>query len=685
MKPIRIIPVFLLLLCLIQAKAQPKPGDIFRDYVWVTPENTQKFLRVIGDGDYRSPVHKTNELSKELIKNGWITIDEKVDLDKAIKAEIQIEMLLSHDATTGLAVKLNNNKTWHYFRMPDAIPEPKATYLQHNYPTISIPLDEIVESNANKLRFRVDSLQRFGMPQNIIYGVRLRIYYNKNKKHSKAEIKGIAQNRILAQNQSLELTKVKGKISNVQFVGLYRDVNFEGDGISRQWHYTYYRGKMRNNIGTSKTSPYKIVWNTSWLPNQEKEIQLSAVVSNEKGVSHFLPSVKNVKLQRDYSVELSMPYDIPQRWATREGDLEQKNLIIGKPKEAEAFQLVFVSWSPGYLNGIYINDWLVPTFEDCNYCYGVHRIEVDKTHFLKQGENIVKTGGTPLINGKMVHGAEIQFPGMMLLVKYPKRAVTITEENYKNHTHFKVETQGGTYFIEKQSGGCSSLIDTEGRDWVDFKKTGHDGPTLSSDSDYRGIPNLVWQAPGDGIGHPGFDKCETTKISDNELLVKSKDNKWEYRWVFHAQYAELVVDKTDDSRKYWFLYEGPVAEKFAPSNHFWGNNIDGLRTDIPGIFGSPASGNWKWAFFGDKTINTTLFVAQDKNDNLNDFFAYMGNKQNQGNLSPDGMNVFGFGRAVKTAPLLKGKNRFFIGFFPQQVFSNTAVKQLHMYINQITN
>lgn len=668
--------------CFSLLSAQPEPGDVFRDYIWKTPDNSTPFLRVIADGDYRSPVTLVNELPEEIIRDGWIQIGEELDLKQAIKAELQVEMLLSHDETTGLAVKINNS-SWHDFKMPDAVPEPKAAYLQHNYPLVSIPLQDLEPGDHNRIRFRVDSLQRFGMPQHILYGIRLRIYYDADKKHPSARILGPDPSGLIGQSQDLELTDMQGDIAQVRYLGLFKDVNLKGDGISRQWQYTFFRCDMMNHIGSSSDKPFRVSWETSWLPDQEKEILVSAWLTDKKGITYFLPPIEKLSLDRDFSVELCVPHHIPQKWATREGVLEERIRILGNPQLAHGFQMVFTSWSPGYLNGIYVNDWLVPTSEDCNYCYRVHRIEMDKSFFLRQGENSIKTGKTPLKNGNMVHGTEIQFPGIMLLVKYPKPAVSISEEVYRDTPHFKVSAASATYYIEKQSGGCSSLIDMEGRDWVTFKKTGTEGPTLSSDSDYRGIPNLVWKEPGSGVGHPGFESCTTTRVAENELLVRSLDQNWQFRWIFHASYAELSVEKTDLSRHYWFLYEGPVAGQFAPGNQYWGNSTDGLRTDKPSIFKDPESGQWQWVFFGDRTANTTLFVAQQKADDLPDFFAYMGNNAESGNLSVDGMNVFGFGRHVKTAPLMNEPMRFFLGFFPEKVLTTDLADQLGRYINQI--
>ena len=671
----------------ISTYAQPQPGDIFRDYVWATPDSSQfSFLRIIGDGDYREPNGLTKAYPEESVAEGWVLLKQDVDLEGATRAELQVEWILSHDGTTGFAAKVNEAEhNWHFFTMPDAVPAPKASYLQHNYPIMPVPLSELQEGTGNRIRFRVDSVQRFDKPQNIIYGFRLRVYYGSDKPHATALLEGVDSKGSISEKQSLSLTEAKGDIARVDYVGLYRDVNLEGDGATRQWHYTFYRGDMRNHIGSSTQAPYQTNWNTSWLPDQQNEVQLSAWVTNQAGVTHFLPALEGLRLARDFSVELCMPYDIPEMWATREQVFAEKVNVLGNVDQASAYQLVFTTWSPGYLNGVYLNNWLMPTFEACHYCYGVHRIESDRTQYLRAGINTIETGLTPLLNGQMLHGAEIQFPGIMLLVKYDQPPVTITEVTHQSTPHFKVDTPSGTYYIEKQSGGCSSLIDREGRDWVSFSKTGNDNLTNSADSDYRGVPNLVFQEPGDGVGHPGFSVSRTERVGSNRLRVRSNNEQWEFYWVFYADHAEVVVEKTDPNRPYWFLWEGPVAGRFHPGSHYWGTNADGLRTDQPSIFQSPASGQWRWAFFGDRAVNTSLFVARQEVGEASAYFAYMGNQQKDGNLSADGMNVFGFGRGLNTDPQLSGPNRFYVGLVPFKVYSDDQLSALRHLINSIVD
>jgi hypothetical protein len=275
--------------------------------------------------------------------------------------------------------------------------------------------------------------------------------------------------------------------------------------------------------------------------------------------------------------------------------------------------------------------------------------------------------------------------GIFLLLQPPPEPfdkVKITETDFKNTPHFKVETLNATYYIEKQSGGCSSLIDSQGNDWISFSKKAEKNLLNSSDSDFRGLPNLVHKNEDSGVGHPGFNVCQTRKISQNQLHVLSQSGKWEYTWTFYNDFSVVDIIKSDTTRNYWFLYEGPVAGKFNPASHYWGNNIDGIRPDKPNYKSNPVLGNWKWGFVGDTSLNRVLYICMEHIDSYPDFFGFMGNNPDMGTDSHDGMAVLGFGRGLKPSPLLKGNQKFYIGFYEQSVRSQ---KQLNLLSRHIRN
>jgi hypothetical protein len=48
-------------------------------------------------------------------------------------------------------------------------------------------------------------------------------------------------------------------------------------------------------------------------------------------------------------------------------------------------------------------------------------VNVADLSVFKPGLNTLTTGKTPLINGQMVHGMEVNWPGIMVLIQYADR------------------------------------------------------------------------------------------------------------------------------------------------------------------------------------------------------------------------------------------------------------------------
>jgi hypothetical protein len=219
---------------------QPKPTDIFREYTWATPKpsaNGQElFLRVCGDGFYDDAVQKGEHLfPKGYVNDGWFTLPQDIDLKDAVRAEILVERMLCHDGSTGLAVKFNAGE-WHAFPDADSIPKPQSEYLYHYYPIISVPLTELkTGANANQFRFTIDKTQRWGMPQNMVYGMVVRVYYKASKPHAEADILTLKSGDVMGEKVDLNI-KSKSPFSKVEYIGLMENINYEGDGRYHQWH-----------------------------------------------------------------------------------------------------------------------------------------------------------------------------------------------------------------------------------------------------------------------------------------------------------------------------------------------------------------------------------------------------------------------------------------------------------------
>jgi len=241
-------------------------------------------------------------------------------------------------------------------------------------------------------------------------------------------------------------------------------------------------------------------------------------------------------------------------------------------------------------------------------------------------------------------------------------AVTIAEALYENALHFVITTRSATYWFDKAGGGIARMIDKSGNDWIAFKREPWNQVPGSAASSFRGIPNAVYQGSDSGCGHPGFDKCTSTYETPNTIRTKSLSGLWEWTWTFYEDSAVWQVERTDPTRRYWFLYEGPVGGSFSPQTSFWGNVSGFPLTDKPDHMGGEGvTGNWKWACFGRDDHNLVLAVVHASPDDEPDWFSYMGNTS-KGLSSPDGMVVFGFGRTSDSKPMLKGNHKFMILF-----------------------
>ena len=260
-------------------------------------------------------------------------------------------------------------------------------------------------------------------------------------------------------------------------------------------------------------------------------------------------------------------------------------------------------------------------------------------------------------------------------VTSPAQHVEITDTTYAGVPHFLITTEQATYWYDKPGGGFSRILDRDGNDWVAFRREPWDQYPASAASAFRGLPNLVFGSDESGAGHPGFARCLSVRTGKRSLtsVTTSPDvqtpGRWRWTWTFHETHATLAVEKVDPDHPYWFLYEGPPAGRFAPEAQYWGTSEGGPRRTTPDYYrGTTDFGTWQWAYFGDEEATRVFFVAQHTPDNKTDLFGYLGNAES-GTKAPDGMVVFGFGRADGAQPLLTTPHAFTVGFIEQAVTS----------------
>jgi hypothetical protein len=444
--------------------AQPVPGDVFREYTWIRQSlDAGQALRVGGSvgTTENDPNWKT-----AIIDGYWVTesivLNHTLDLEHAVKAEVNIEKILCHDGTVGLGIQINDQE-WIDIPEAEGIPFPQSSYQHHIYPTVPVSSSSLHEGAGNRFRMRVSAAHPWNWPQNLINGVLVRIYYDASMKpHPSGVILAPRNGQAIGTSAVLqaEAESPNGSIKQVDYIGFYEDVNFEGDGNFRQWHGHFFHGRIMHHLGTSKAAPFDVIWSTEWVPDQAEPFRVAARITDESGIILFTEAVDSLTFERDdLSVELCKPYQIPKTWVTRNGEYTEKFDVKGDLTKALAYQLVWVSWSPGYMNGITINNTKVFDKEGPLYQYYAHRVTLHDPGSLKSGENRLKTGMTPLVNGSMVHGMEVEYPGIMVLIQYdlggsgcriepPTTPSFVLRQNYPNPFNSSTVVR---YALEKPS------------------------------------------------------------------------------------------------------------------------------------------------------------------------------------------------------------------------------------------
>lgn len=262
--------------------------------------------------------------------------------------------------------------------------------------------------------------------------------------------------------------------------------------------------------------------------------------------------------------------------------------------------------------------------------------------------------------------------------------VRIAEDHANGEQVYLIETKTAKYIYQKSAGGFSNLFDKEGRDWIKFSNKGEETFPQSAAAHFRGLPNLVYKGEDAGVGHPGFHKMISEQVAHHQIRSTSVSGKWQWTWTFFDHYALMTIEKTDTTRTYWFLYEGPIGGKFNPSGHYWGTNTGGPVTEQPDLINNQEHyAHWQSVYFGDETAEEVFFVHQVQPDSLKDLYTYMGNDQALANRSSDGMVVFGFGRDIRATPLLQGNHQFIIGFYSGPISNALEHDQIIRYINHI--
>jgi hypothetical protein len=247
-----------------------------------------------------------------------------------------------------------------------------------------------------------------------LYGVTFRLYYDNSRPHPTGTITKPSGGSTISESPVLE-AKAKGPhpIKQVDFIGFYEDFNWEGDGNYRQWHYRYLYNEIKNHIGTATNKPYKVTWDNSWIPTQDRPIKIMARIVDTAGMCYMTSAVENINLVRNKTVRMYKPYYVPKGWSTRVGNTDKcKTDVNDDLSKTAAAKIIMSTWNGVAADEIGINDKKVVTRIGKNHDLSYDEFEVP-LNLIRPGTNTLYTH-SPTTH----HGIEVQWPGMVLMVKY---------------------------------------------------------------------------------------------------------------------------------------------------------------------------------------------------------------------------------------------------------------------------
>lgn len=225
-------------------------------------------------------------------------------------------------------------------------------------------------------------------------------------------------------------------------------------------------------------------------------------------------------------------------------------------------------------------------------------------------------------------------------------------------TCYIVSTPSATYYLEKEGGGLSSMLDKEGIDWMGF----HPEEGSGWKGEYRGFPNSIHRQDGSyfhalNAGTELSSSVVEIEADDHVRIVfTSGNNKWEGIWDFYPDRCDFTMSRVSPGYKYWILFEGVPGGEMDPTD-FWYSSAD----RNPHLIGEKQIGDLpgpEWIAFGDASFPRMLYLLNHDDDaHPDDYF------------DRPYMTVFGFGRSEKEK-YLDTPMTFSIGFIESTSYAD---------------
>lgn len=400
------------------AWAEPKSGDVFKEYIWKPSGNEYQIIAGRGNIKPSDPAYKNLKFKTP-----------SFDLTGVTKVEVRAEIWSGHINTDIRQIRLNDNP---YVTLQDnPIPNdfaklPKGgigKYMAFLYSTTEVPLSHFKPGiNDFNLECEGGDWEAFD-----VWGIVFRFYYDPAAKpHPTGAITGPTPGA-LGESVEFKVTasSPNGAIKRVDYIGNYEDFNYTRDGIHQNWQYRTYHGVFKDHVGTATAAPFAVNWNTTWIPDQKLPMKFLARITDVTDITYITPVVEGFTLSRtDKSVKLYKAFDIPQEYIAlvtrpRENKVQEIKEDLGKATAAK-FHIVTYNGFAATAFG-FNNKKVVTNVGSGAFVYSSDEVNVP-LNVLQPGVN---TAYVTTEQCATCHGVDVTWPGIELKVQYTGLPVSI--------------------------------------------------------------------------------------------------------------------------------------------------------------------------------------------------------------------------------------------------------------------
>ncbi len=405
----------LILVISLPAFAQPTPGDVFKEFTFV-PTRGHHFSEL----DPNCPRDFSKTHTKNQTKPRMVPKELMLDLKGATKAEMSVEYWGGHSGTSEQKFKANGNN-WIYITQPQNTPTTPNCYyrtlLGNN--SVEIPLEQL-KDGKNIFQFAAGPqiCWNFNFGFYWIYSFTVRVYYDTSRPHPAGNIISPVSGSAIGDSPLIatETSSGNSKVKQVDFIGLYEDFDWEGNGLYNQWHWYTRNGVMHKHIGTDPDAPYSVNWDNSWLSEQSGPVKIAAKITDENGISFITEPVEVSLLRKNRRVKMYKPFDVPEALGVRIKRTKGCKIDVETLEKAKSAKMVLSTWSAAtddnsvhkiMINGRDLADNF-GKFHD--YSFDILDVPLE---LLKEGTNEIA-----IYSEFEGHGLEINWPGPVLFVEY---------------------------------------------------------------------------------------------------------------------------------------------------------------------------------------------------------------------------------------------------------------------------